>query len=791
MTAGDHEKLIAREKPAYDGAEPSGASVALLCALRLHTFTSDDRWRADRRPRASPACRATLTENPLALTEALLALDYATDEPREIAIVWPRDAAMASAAPLLDVLRRTFVPNRAIAAACEADVAALGALVPWIADKAALDGRADRLRLRARPLRAAGPRTGGAAPPRWREAGPSADRLRSCVSSIPADCADALFDPPDLHPPCRWGAPPRVTQETDNETSRDRTSGPSGGLRSGKRVCVVGLVGGRRRSRPVKGERPRGGRLGGRATASGGVSGLGGGVGSGGASGLGGSVSSGGASGQGGVAGRGGATGSGGGPAARRRRRQRRSCGGAERWQHGWRGGRAGSTGTGGGSAGNGGRAGGTGTGGSGSGGTGGAPANACNGAASGAYYLDSAAGSDSNDGMSPATAWKTLAKVNGVTLPAGQQDLPQGRRQLDRPACAQGLGNAAPRRSSSTSTVQAPSRSLAAGSADADTVHLLNQQYWEINDLEVTNKKTSVGDYRGISINGQNGGTLNHIYIRSCFVHDVTGEVLWIGGDTADNAPGITFQSGWDASKRTGGIVFDVQAGTGTAVKTKFNDVLVEDNVVQDCSFGGIIFKQLDGTVHWGTRSSATSTTWTPHTNVVVRGNYLSPAQHQLRLQRHLHDQRAGRSHRTERHQRGRHQRHRALLHRQHHRSTQRDLRDQGEGGRRRLERHGHRQGHHQDGDPVQLLSRQRRRDLALPVLLRRLRRPLQHHSEQQPLSDLPALRSRPRRAPSTTTPSTTTRPTPASPTVTARRSTPRTPSRTTSSTRPAATAC
>ena len=24
MTAGDHEKLIAREKPAYDGAEPSG-----------------------------------------------------------------------------------------------------------------------------------------------------------------------------------------------------------------------------------------------------------------------------------------------------------------------------------------------------------------------------------------------------------------------------------------------------------------------------------------------------------------------------------------------------------------------------------------------------------------------------------------------------------------------------------------------------------------------------------------------------------------------------------------------
>jgi hypothetical protein len=354
---------------------------------------------------------------------------------------------------------------------------------------------------------------------------------------------------------------------------------------------------------------------GGRATASGGVSGLGGGVSSGGAPGRGGSDSSGGASGQGGGAGHGGATGTGGGNGG-----HAGAAGGST-----GSGGRAGSTGGGGGaSAGNTGRAGGTGTGGTGSGGTGGAPGNACNGTGSGAYYLDSAAGSDSNDGLSPGTAWKTLAKINGVTLQPGNK--------ICLKAGGSWTGQLAPKGSGSSAAPiivdqygSGAKPLLAAGSADADTVHLLNQQYWEINDLEVTNKKTSVGDYRGISVNGQNGSTLNHIYIRNCFVHDVTGEVLWIGGDTADNAPGITFQSGWDASKRTGGIVFDVQAGTGTAMKTKFNDVLVEDNVVQNCSFGGIILKQLDGSVHWGTRSSATSTTWTPHTNVVVRGNYLS----------------------------------------------------------------------------------------------------------------------------------------------------------------------
>jgi hypothetical protein len=168
------------------------------------------------------------------------------------------------------------------------------------------------------------------------------------------------------------------------------------------------------------------------------------------------------------------------------------------------------------------------------------------------------------------------------------------------------------------------PKPVIAAGANTADPVYLLNQQYWEINDLEVTNTKSAVGDLRGISINGQDGGTLNHIYIRNCYVHDVTGQVNWISGDTANNSPGVSFQTGWDASKRTGGIVFDVQAGSAN-VKTKFNDILVESNTVADCSFGGIIFKQLDGTVHWGTRSSATSATWTPHTNVTVRGNYVS----------------------------------------------------------------------------------------------------------------------------------------------------------------------
>ncbi|MES1206957.1 MAG: thioredoxin domain-containing protein [Pseudomonadota bacterium] len=139
MTAGDHERLIAREKPAYDGAEPSGTSVALLSAMRLSTMTTDDRWRAVA-DRALASLAPAMTDNPLALAEALLAVEYTSAQPKEIAVVWP-SGGEAAATPLLDLLRTTFVPHRALVTADEAAAAALAPLVPWLADKPALAGR--------------------------------------------------------------------------------------------------------------------------------------------------------------------------------------------------------------------------------------------------------------------------------------------------------------------------------------------------------------------------------------------------------------------------------------------------------------------------------------------------------------------------------------------------------------------------------------------------------------------------------------------------------------------------
>ena len=139
MTGNRHETLIAREKPAYDGAEPSGTSVALMNALRLNVFTDDERWRqvAERGFRAHAQ---VLRERPLVMTEALQALDFFAGTPSEVVLVWP-DGEAAAAASLLAVLRRTYLPSRVLAAGSESVIATLAEVVPFVRGKVAQAGR--------------------------------------------------------------------------------------------------------------------------------------------------------------------------------------------------------------------------------------------------------------------------------------------------------------------------------------------------------------------------------------------------------------------------------------------------------------------------------------------------------------------------------------------------------------------------------------------------------------------------------------------------------------------------
>ena len=137
LTANDAEKLLAREKPDYDGAVPSGNSVALTTLLRLSELTTDDKWRA----RAETTMRAfgtTLVRRPQALDQMMLGVDFHADVPKEIVIVLPEEQRAEDAKPLMNVLRRTFLPNRVQIVATRATLdGSLGKLAPWARGKPA------------------------------------------------------------------------------------------------------------------------------------------------------------------------------------------------------------------------------------------------------------------------------------------------------------------------------------------------------------------------------------------------------------------------------------------------------------------------------------------------------------------------------------------------------------------------------------------------------------------------------------------------------------------------------
>ena len=139
LTADDAEELLACEKPSYDGAEPSGNSVALMNLLRLYEFTADDRYYG----RAEGTLRAfepTITQYPVSVPRILSAVDFWFDRPKQIVIVTSDDVTEAE--PFLAQLRATFLPNRMVTVVSEASgQEELAKLVPVVAGKTARHGK--------------------------------------------------------------------------------------------------------------------------------------------------------------------------------------------------------------------------------------------------------------------------------------------------------------------------------------------------------------------------------------------------------------------------------------------------------------------------------------------------------------------------------------------------------------------------------------------------------------------------------------------------------------------------
>jgi len=140
MTSSDHEALIAREKPYYDNATPSGNAIAVLNLLRLHSFTTDYRYK-QRAEKALKFFSERLNATPSALSEMLLAVDYYFDNPKEIIVIAPTGKPDAGDR-LLETFRNLFIPNRILMVADEKQAADHAEIIPLAEGKKALNGKA-------------------------------------------------------------------------------------------------------------------------------------------------------------------------------------------------------------------------------------------------------------------------------------------------------------------------------------------------------------------------------------------------------------------------------------------------------------------------------------------------------------------------------------------------------------------------------------------------------------------------------------------------------------------------
>ena len=206
-------------------------------------------------------------------------------------------------------------------------------------------------------------------------------------------------------------------------------------------------------------------------------------------------------------------------------------------------------------------------------------------------YYIDSRSGRDANSGTSPALPWQSLDKVNATTFRPGDRILfrsgsawrgqlwPKGSGTQDRPITVGMYGGGVKPIFNGDGLLE-------------DTLLLKNQEYWEISDLELTNRGSKPAVRRAVHAALENYGDAHHLYFRSLAIHDVNG---------MDS----------DRVKYNGGIIY---TSTSDKKPSRFIDLRIENNDIYHVDRSGI----------FGWADSWLRSRWNPSLGVIVRGNQL-----------------------------------------------------------------------------------------------------------------------------------------------------------------------
>jgi len=106
------KNLLVRTREFGDNARPNGNGMAALNLLELYGLTFNKAYK-ERAEKIFQAVGDRLAKYPPAYAQLLIALDYYTDDAKEIAVVGQKDSADTS--QILNYLQETFLPNQVTA----------------------------------------------------------------------------------------------------------------------------------------------------------------------------------------------------------------------------------------------------------------------------------------------------------------------------------------------------------------------------------------------------------------------------------------------------------------------------------------------------------------------------------------------------------------------------------------------------------------------------------------------------------------------------------------------------
>lgn len=193
-------------------------------------------------------------------------------------------------------------------------------------------------------------------------------------------------------------------------------------------------------------------------------------------------------------------------------------------------------------------------------------------------YYIDNSNNSNCSDSGNATSdqPWCNVSAANGHTFqPDDQILLKAGDLWTNQQLAPQGSGSSGhPIIINQYGSGNKP-RIDGQGNATYGTVYLHGQQYWEINNLELTNEgSTNAYKRAGVYVTAAANATVNHIHIQNLLIHDVNGYK-----DSSGNGP----------ATETGGIIVVGDDAANGTINGTFDDILIANNTVHDVGASGI----------------------------------------------------------------------------------------------------------------------------------------------------------------------------------------------------------